>query len=113
MAPTEFDEAKEAVIWKELISLDKLPLSPMEFAEPASNEEDKLPHSDRLQRAITGGKGFTIQTKAVQKELRPLIFNIANLEPERLAMVIKYILTPKIRKRHHVWNEQDIASQQS
>ena len=38
----------------------------------------------------------------------PIVYNIEGLEPERFRMFIKYILTPKIRKRHHLWKAESL-----
>ena len=42
----------------------------------------------------------------------PIVYNIEGLEPERFRMFIKYILTPKIRKRHHLWKAESLIQNQ-
>ena len=99
-----------------MISLDRLAPEELNLSDSGDEGEKrrKNPHSNKLQKAITGGKGFEKQKQQVRAAIKaskapPVVYMIQELEPERFRMFLKYILIPKIRKRHHLWKAEDLA----
>ena len=99
-----------------MISLDRLAPDELNLSDSGDEGEKrrKNPHSNKLQKAITGGKGFEKQKQQVRAAIKaskapPVVYMIQELEPERFRMFLKYILIPKIRKRHHLWKAEDLA----